>query len=583
MFESIFRALTRYSLIWWAGASVLLLVSACTTVPVERATPSVSQQPAAKTGERPAAGGLSNELVYEFLLGDVAARRDDISTAARSMAKAALWSGDRHVILRAFQLSMRAGEGQLALEMANLLLEQEPDSVRARTLVAQALIALDRPQEVFENLLALVQAPQPGAASAFMHIAEVLVRQKTPRRWLDLFERLLTNYPSLPEAHLAFARVAHRAGELPRARQSIEHALALRPNFTEAAEAMLGLLNEQSAHKELRAFAEAFLEQYADEGEVRLRYARILLQWDDSERSLYHFNQLVLREPNNPDGLYAAGLLSLNKADYDRAENLLLRHLRLRPGHDQTRLFLARLKRERDQFDQAVQWLRQVSDPKYYLEAQLRIAYVFAAESRFEEASAHLADIVPDSLSDQVRIYLAQEELLRQAGRMDDAYSLLNAALADLPDEPELLYARGLVTAQMDILDVHERDMRRLIALKPDHAHAYNALGYTLADRTDRYDEALILIEKALALKPGDPFILDSIGWVHYRLGHREKARAYLQQAIDLRPDAEIAAHLGEVLWMMERHDEARAVWRHGESLDSDNKTLRDTLRRLLE
>ena len=196
---------------------------------------------------------------------------------------------------------------------------------------------------------------------------------------------------------------------------------------------------------------------------------------------------------------------------------------------------------------------------------------------------AHLAEIVPDSVEDQVRIYLAHEELLRDAGRLEDAYAVLNAALADLPDDVELLYARGLITAHMDLLDVHERDMRRLIELKPDHAHAYNALGYTLADRTTRYEEARALIEKALSLKPNDPFILDSMGWVHYRLGNRDQARDYLQQALDLRLDPEIAAHLGEVLWMMDRHEEARAVWKRGESIDIKNKTLRETLRKFVK
>ena len=191
--------------------------------------------------------------------------------------------------------------------------------------------------------------------------------------------------------------------------------------------------------------------------------------------------------------------------------------------------------------------------------------------------------VLDDSVEDQVRIYLAHEELLRDAGRLEDAYALLNAALADLPDDVELLYARGLITAQMDMLDVHERDMRRLIELKPDHAHAYNALGYTLADRTTRYEEARALIEKALSLKPNDPFILDSMGWVHYRLGNRDQAHDYLQQAIDLRLDPEIAAHLGEVLWMMDRHEEARAVWKRGESIDIKNKTLRETLRKFVK
>ena len=580
----IFR-LTRHPSLRWLLPCACLLLGACTTGTLNEVSVRIDSESLEGVSKaKPSSpDGLSNELVYAFLLGDAAARRDSAVTGARSMAKAARLSRDRQVILRAFSLSMRAKEGGLALEMAQLLQTLEPDTMQARTLIAQALISLDRPEEVFDSLLALVEAPQPGPAGAFQHIAEVLVRQQSPDHWLLVLERLLAKYADLPEAHLAVARVAHRAGDLPQALSRIESALELRPDFSGAAQAMLGLLREQNKLEQLRVFAENFLQQHPDRGVVRLLYARVLVQLEDSERAFYHFNQLVLREPSNPDGLYAAGLLSLNNSNYVTAENFLVRHLKLRPGHDQTRLFLARLERERGRFDAARGWLRQVTDPEHYFAAQLRITYVFAADARFDEAVAHLAEIVPDSVEDQVRIYLTHEELLRDAGRLEDAYAVLNAALADLPDDVELLYARGLITAHMDLLDVHERDMRRLIELKPDHAHAYNALGYTLADRTTRYEEARVLIEKALSLKPNDPFILDSMGWVHYRLGNRDQARDYLQQALDLRLDPEIAAHLGEVLWMMDRHEEARAVWKRGESIDIKNKTLRETLRKFVK
>ena len=511
----IFR-LIRHPFLRWLLPCACLLLGSCTTGTLNEVSVGIDSESleGASKAKPSSPDGLSNELVYAFLLGDAAARRDSAVTGARSMAKAARLSRDRQVVLRAFSLSMHAKEGGLALEMAQLLQTLEPDTMQARTLIAQALISLDRPEEVFDSLLALVEAPQPGPAGAFQHIAEVLVRQQSPDHWLLVLERLLAKYADLPEAHLAVARVAHRAGNLPQALSRIESALELRPDFSGAAQAMLGLLREQNKLEQLRVFAEKFLQQHPDRGVVRLLYARVLVQLEDSERAFYHFNQLVLREPSNPDGLYAAGLLSLNNSNYVTAEKFLVRHLKLRPGHDQTRLFLARLERERGRFDAARGWLRQVTDPEHYFAAQLRITYVFAAEARFDEAVAHLAEIVPDSVEDQVRIYLAHEELLRDAGRLEDAYAVLNAALADLPDDVELLYARGLITAHMDLLDVHERDMRRLIELKPDHAHAYNALGYTLADRTTRYEEARALIEKALSLKPNDPFILDSMGWV---------------------------------------------------------------------
>ena len=169
--------------------------------------------------------------------------------------------------------------------------------------------------------------------------------------------------------------------------------------------------------------------------------------------------------------------------------------------------------------DDALRLLREIAAADFYFDVQMRIGFVLSDAGRHTEALEHLADVTPKSQVEQVRIYLAREQVLRDSGQPELALELLSAALIDIPDHPDLLYARGLVTAIMDRVEEHERDMRRLIEIDPDNAHAYNALGYTLADKTERLGEALELIEKALSLLPGDPFILDSLGWVHFRRG----------------------------------------------------------------
>ena len=224
--------------------------------------------------------------------------------------------------------------------------------------------------------------------------------------------------------------------------------------------------------------------------------------------------------------------------------------------------------------------LREIASADLYFDVQIRIGFVLADAGRIEEALKHLADVTPKSQDEQVRIYLAREQVLRDSGQPDHALELLSAALIDIPDHPDLLYARGLVTAIMDRVVEHEQDMRRLIEIDPENAHAYNALGYTLADKTDRLTEALELIEKALALLPGDPFILDSLGWVHYRRGDLDLALEYLQLAMDQRPDAEIAAHLGEVLWQLGDEERAITAWQNGRQNDPDNSILKDTMRK---
>jgi Flp pilus assembly protein TadD len=227
--------------------------------------------------------------------------------------------------------------------------------------------------------------------------------------------------------------------------------------------------------------------------------------------------------------------------------------------------------------------LSRVHGERYYLEAQLQKSRILADQGQLDVALTHLAEIVPRSLAEQVQIYLIHEELLRDAGQIEKALKLLNAALTDIPDDPDLLYARGLVTAQLKRIDEHERDMRRLIELQPDNAHAYNALGYTLADQAVRLNEALVLIEQAIELRPRDPFILDSLGWVRYRLGDYELAVKYLKEAMELRPDPEIAAHLGEVLWRQGNLDEARDIWQLGRDAEGGetNLVLMETILRL--
>ena len=256
---------------------------------------------------------------------------------------------------------------------------------------------------------------------------------------------------------------------------------------------------------------------------------------------------------------------------------VLLEHYR---QEDRARLYLGQILSEQGEHDQALDLLREIAAADFYFDVQMRIGFVLSDVGRHTEALEHLADVTPKSQDEQVRIYLAREQVLRDSGQPESALELLSAALIDIPDHPDLLYARGLVTAIMDRVEEHERDMRRLIEIDPDNAHAYNALGYTLADKTDRLGEALELIEKALSLLPGDPFILDSLGWVHFRRGDLDLALEYLQLAMDQRPDAEIAAHLGEVLWQLGNKEQAIAAWQDGSQTDPDNPVLKDTMRK---
>lgn len=523
-------------------------------------------------------------FIYQYLLGDMAWRRGDLKLASEAMAQAAKISGDKETILRAYGLALEAGRPAIAVELAEQMLKLETDTVRAQAMLLRAHIAGDRPDDVYRDLVNLLETSGADMDVVVRYVGEALGSVPDAGRWLGVMQRLADRLPDRPEVHLARSFVAHRAGRFVQADASLDRALELWPGWEEAAIFRLSWWNDARKQEAIKTFAEKFLAAYPDRGRFQLGFARLLVQWEDNHAALEQLRHLVEREPENSDALLVAGLLYLQEKQYQPAAEMLRRYLELEPGADQARLYLARIAREEQRYQAALEWLSGVYGERYYLKAQLMISRIMADQGRLDEALTYLSEIMPRSVAEQVQIYLAEEQLLRDADRMDQALVLLNASLVDLPDNPDLLYARGLVTAQLKRLAEHERDMRRLIELQPDNAHAYNALGYTLADQSIRLDEALALISKAIELQPGDPFILDSLGWVQYRLGNHGLAVGSLRKAFDLRSDPEIAAHLGEVLWVQGRFEEARNVWELGlEHEDgAKNLVLQETIRRLV-
>ena len=327
-------------------------------------------------------------------------------------------------------------------------------------------------------------------------------------------------------------------------------------------------------------FAKEYIADYPEHSRFRTQYARVLLQKDQIEEALAELETALFHQDDLPDALYTAGLVNLDQGNYDKARPLLESYLEQDTGNDQIRLYLAQAYFELDELELASEQLRTINSAQYYFEAQISLAKVIAKQTDVDSGVRFLNRIDTREQQQKIRLILEQDLLYRNYEKFDQAKQILDDALQTRPANPDLLYNRGLLAAEMDLLDVHEKDMRALIEIQPENAHAYNALGYTLADQTDRFDEAFELIKKALELSPDDPFILDSMGWVHYRKGNYEEAINYLRQALDYKEDAEIAAHLGEVLWLSGSKQEAREIWKLGKEWGPENETLIETLER---
>jgi tetratricopeptide (TPR) repeat protein len=392
--------------------------------------------------------------------------------------------------------------------------------------------------------------------------------------------------------HLILAHGAHAAGQGARATEEARAALAMKPDSEQAAIAaaqfMLETKNktEASGRADAIALLSGFLQRNPSAAEARLAYARLLIGDGRNDAARAQFEELLRNDPHSPDPLFALGVLSMQADLRPQARDYFERYLKaIEDGADRepdpAYLNLARVAEDDQKYDEAFDWLHRVHGPEQALTARVREAFLLAKVNRLEDSLKVLREIHPESADDRLQITLSQGQILREAHRYQESYDLLTEALRGAPDDPNLLYETAMSAERLDRLDVMETHLRHLVQLRPDYAHAYNALGYTFADRNIRLKEAYELIDKALQLAPDDGFILDSMGWVQYRLGNLSAARDYLGRAYRLKPEPDVAAHLGEVMWLQGDREAARNVWREAGRRESDNETLKETLQRL--
>jgi tetratricopeptide (TPR) repeat protein len=567
-------------------AGVLLALAGCAGPAVR---PAAAPQPAKQAETPPApeparptppAQTLTQELLYETLLAEIALQRGEAALATRAYLDLLERTQDYRVAERATQVALQSRLPAEALAAAQRWLALEPDSIAARQTVAAILVTQGRLAEARVHLTRLLAAEGVHLGQGFMHLNNLLARHGNKEEVLALVEELAQPYPQVPEAHFAVARAAFAAGKGERALAALDAALRLRPDWEGAAQFKAQLLEARSAD-EAAAFFRDYLARQPKAREMRLAYARFLVRQKQYGLARAEFQKLVQDFPGNAEVPFAVGLLSLQMGELKVAEQYLKDALAAGfRDEDTVRYYLGQIAEEDKRFEEARQWYLQVGGEQAF-NARLRHAVVLAKEGRIDEARAHLARLTPENNQQRVQIWQTEAQILRDARRYREAFDVLTRALEKLPNHPDLLYDQAMAAEKIDRLDVLEASLRKLIQIKPDHAHAYNALGYTFADRGIRLPEARKLLEQALALAPEDPFILDSMGWLHYRLREYDKAIDYLRRALTLRADAEIAAHLGEVLWVSGRREEAERVWAEAVRTSPANETLTETMRRL--
>jgi tetratricopeptide (TPR) repeat protein len=551
--------------------------------PAAPASPAAVTQTAAAAPEKeaaPAESALTGQLLYQFLLGEIAGQRGDLKLSAEAYADLAHKTRDVRVVRRAAEIAIYAHDMAKAVDMAQLWVELEPKSAQARRLLASALVSSGHLDEAKPQLEALLKLEGQSVGEAFLQLHALLGRSQDKAAVLAMVKSLAAGYPKVPEAHLAVVQSAIEAGQRDLALSELDEVLRLTPGSETAALIKGQVLSSQDETAAL-AFWKAFLAEHQDADRVRLAYARELTKAGRFDEARSEFEILTKKVPESPELHLAIGLLSMQVQDLDTAEQSFSQALALGyPDDGLVKMYLGEVNEVRQRYEKALDWYRQVTTGGHVLQAQLKAAVVLGKMKRVDEALAVLDRMKVDDETGKVRIAQAGAQILREAGRYQDAIDRLTKALAAAPKAGDLLYDRAMLEEKVDRLPEMETDLRQLIKLQPDSAHAYNALGYTLVDRTNRIDEGLALLDKALKLSPDDPFILDSMGWGQYKAGHLAEAVEYLRRAYGGRADPEIAAHLGEVLWQQGKQDEAKRVWHEAAKAHPDNELLQKTLSR---
>jgi tetratricopeptide (TPR) repeat protein len=525
---------------------------------------------------------LDSDLLYKFLLAEIASQRGNYQIAAQAYLEMAKTTRDPRIARRATEVALYGRYPDLAVEAAKLWLATEKDSAAARQTLAAIFVNSNDLQSAKPLLQQILAADGDNIGQSLAQLHPLLAKHADKNAVLALVQELTKPYRGRPEAHLAVAEASLDANKVDAALAEIREAMRLRPDWETGALFQAQLLNRESRAKALD-YLKAFLAANPKAQEVRLGYARQLISDKKFPEARAEFQRLLDDNPQNGDIAVTVALLSVQMNDLDIAEVQLKRVLEMDyKDPDAVRFHLGQVNEERKRYDEAAKWYLSVEEGEQYVLAHARYAFMLAKQDKLAEARAHLRSLVPQNDAQRVQILQSEAQLMREAKDYKESFDILRKALDAQPDQPELLYDVALAAEKIDRIDIVEVNLRRLIVLKPDHAQAYNALGYTLADRTDRLTEARDYIEKALKLSPEDPFILDSMGWVEYRLGHVTQGLQYLERAFQQRPDPEIAAHLGEVLWAKGDKPGAEKVWRDALRDNPENDELQKVIKKYL-
>ena len=520
------------------------------------------------------------DALYQLLVAEVAGYRGEYSTALEKYVDMALKTRDAGVAQRAAMLAVYLKRYEEALTTSKIWVEQEPDSIEARRYLSEQLLRIGDMEQAIVHMEAIKSL---GGLANFESFAYSAANMDDEGRevLLEAMSRMLAEYPGDEQLMFSKAVLLEQSGQLEEALQLANQLLVSKKDINVIV-LKVNALKDLLRTDEALVFLESTLEELADKRRLRLIYARMLFEAERLVDAEKQYEQVHQQAPNDSDILFALALISMEQGKDESAKGYLNQMIRFNRRANEAHYYLGSIADKNDKIPQAISEYKMVGPGREYLAAQVRIAALLADQDRLDDARAHLENQRANNPDRYNRLVMIEGQLLSERGHEAEFFELLEMVIQKQPENVELLYFRAMTGQSLGRLDVLEQDLLRVIEIDPGNADAMNALGYTLADQTDRHDEALVLIERALEIKPNEAAFIDSLGWVQYRLENYKDAVTNLRKALLLFDNDEVAAHLGEVLWVSGEQQEARNVWQKALDARPDSDILKRVIKRFV-
>lgn len=566
----------------------LILLSSCADSPAKPSQPEGVVAPIkkaeiiSKSQQKEEKTSIDPDVLFMLLTAELAGQRGQYSIALEGYMEAAKRVHDPRFAERATMIAIYMKDSHKTNEALALWLRQDPNNQAARKIAALTALRDGKKKVAVEHLSVLLKVDPAGFDNTLLELSSVLQSDGKISALNDALDTLSTQHPGQAEIYYMQSLLAIQKKDKNLAETKVQQALKVRPEWDKALILQAQIAVFSGDLNKAKALLKEASVKYPGNSKINKMYAQVLIKAENYEEAIEVYQNISSADPKDIESQFALGLIYMQLEQDERAEGIFKKLLEQPEWQYQASFYLGKIEEKRDHTKNALVWFDKVMEGPFVFDASISAISLLAKDKQFNEANSRLSILQNKFPKQKLRLLLVQAELYSQQKQYEKAFNLLTDALVDFPEQKELLYTRALMAERVNKPEIAKADLEKILAMEPDNVEALNALGYTLLNNPDGYAEAEKYLQRALRLEPEAAVIIDSYGWLQFKLGNKVKALEYLQKAYEKQPENEIAAHLAEVLWALDKKDEAKKIFNKAIKDAPDDEYLLDFQRRIL-